>query len=190
MSLPWGWRSANQIFMINLNLLPPKEKENIRLDLLDQRIIIIGGYLIAALLIFIVLLVVNLMIINFKISKSQNNFQDLQKKFAIEGFKDIQNKLKNINNKIKNIDQIQKNYPYYSTILEKIIAVIPNGAQISNISVTGKHINLAGFAANRDSVVNIKDSLEKSSDFGNINYPLSNFLQAENINFSFSFDIK
>lgn len=190
MSPPWGWRSASQIFMINLNLLPPEEKENIRLDLLNQRIIIIGGYLIAAFLIFIVLLAVNLMIINFKISKSQNNFQNLQKKFAVEGFKDVQNELKNINNKIKNIDQIQRNYPYYSTVIEKIIAIIPISAQINNISATGNHINLAGFAISRDSVVNIKDTLEKSSDFKNINYPLSNFLQAENINFSFSFDIK
>lgn len=175
---------------MHLNLLPPQEKEIIRADQLSQRAIFIGGYFIFVLLIFSIFLLVIFLIVNFKTMDAQNNFKEAQNKLVLEGFDNIQNQLKNINDKIKDVYQIQKNYKYYFPIIEKIIEIMPPDIKITALSANQNQFEIKGFAPNRDSVVNLKASLEQSPYFEAINYPLANFLQAENVNFTFSFKVK
>lgn len=184
------WHYISQINFMHLNLLPPQERETIRINYLNRKIIILGGYFIFILFIFSIVLSVIFTTINFKAINAQNNLKETQNKLIFEGFENIQNQLKNANDKIKNVHQIQQNYKYYSVVIEEIIKIIPPDIKITAISANQNQFEIKGFAPNRNLVADLKTSLEQSSHFKEINSPLANFLQAENVNFTFSFKIE
>lgn len=186
--------------MITINLLPPEEKQLIALWQINRRIIFFGINILIALLIFIILLSTIYFVINTKAKNAEANFKNLQTKLRMEGFQDLQTKIKQTNQQLKNLDKIQNEHKYYSQILSKIIEIISAPSQaptdydarvfIKTISINQNQTTIEGFAANRASVSAIKQSLEQSPDFAKLESPLSNFIKPFNIDFRFTFVIK
>ena len=176
--------------MIILNLLPPQEKKVILIDQIYRRTILFGSGALLSLIIFAILLALSLITINIKVKNAENELKTTQAKLKIEGFENLQKKIKQINTQIGDINNIQANYIYYSLAIKKIIEIMPDLIQLQSLSLKQGRFDLDGFAPNRDTVLLLKQALEKSPNFTNIESPITNLLKSNNISFRFSFDVK
>jgi Tfp pilus assembly PilM family ATPase/Tfp pilus assembly protein PilN len=74
-------------------------------------------------------------------------------------------------------------------IVNQIASAKPGDVVITdyNIDLEGGTINIKGIAGTRQSLVDLKKSLEETKDFSGINIPLSSILVEQNINFELNF---
>lgn len=176
--------------MITLNLLSPEEKKIILAEQTNRRIIFWGVNLVTALLIFIILLSFIYVSISIKSKIAETDFKNAQAKFKIEGLQNLQTEIKQMNAQIKNLDKIQTEHKYYSQALEKIIDIIPVNALIKKISINQNQVTVEGFSPSRETVLLIRQNLEKSPLFEKIESPIANLLKPTDIDFRFSFTLK
>jgi len=110
-------------------------------------------------------------------SHLNSNKNDGAEKFVIE-----------VNKKLSTIENIQKNNISWSKVFIKISKIIPEEVKLSSLNINTKtsKINFRGVAKTRDSLLEIKDSLESDSIFSKLDFPIQNILQKENINFDIS----
>ena len=96
-----------------------------------------------------------------------------------------QNKVNDINSKLVLLENIQEGFVRWSFLYDFISKNIPNGIVFSNIKIDKKipGIVFKGQADSRDNLLSFKTFLEDSTIFENIDFPIKNLLQKENINF-------
>ena len=178
--------------MLILNLLPPQEKEMIRLSRINRLIIFYSGAIFVLLVIFIILLLVTLFFLTIQL-KAIEKLVVLEEKSAPSlAMRNLEKEITLINQKLKMIDKIQTDSIPYSIILEDLAKMIPLGVQLFSFSFDSqtKKANLIGYAPERDQVLALKESLEKFEKFNQVESPISNLLKARDIDFRFSFVIK
>lgn len=176
--------------MIILNLLPPTQKGEIKkmamFSLLEN---LIAGLFIAASVVTII----------FLISKNilQNNLAYLIEKTAglPREAVELNVKIKKLNSKLKTVSSVQNNFTKWSTFLINVNQLIPEKIQITNLEITPQGpadesaknlLKITGEAAKRENLLTLQKNLESSTLFSQVNSPLSNILQQENIKFTFT----
>ena len=94
--------------------------------------------------------------------------------------------VRQLNSAITNIESIQSEYTNWSYLLEFIHQLSGQNININNININKKNaeITLSGIAATRDGLLELKEKLEESNYFTEINLPIKNLLEKENINFN------
>lgn len=186
--------------MITLNLLPSKEKRNLYLKKVNWLLRIYAGQFLIALFIFALLLGLIWFFLSSQIKIVDKELGSYEVGVKKEALLELNQKIAKANLQISAVEQLQKEHQYYSLLLEEIITLIPAGARLENINIqkqaaTKKEpaknkIALTGYAPVRNNVLQIKEGLEKSIYFTDIESPLSNFVKATDINFNFSGIIK
>ena len=118
-----------------------------------------------------------------------------EKGFEGQGIKDIQSEISKANELLGKVNVFYSKKPYFEDIISRISEAIPSGIYVNNISMVaikegGFKFSLAGLAVSRDTLFEFKSNLEKDSYFVNIDFPTSNWVKPENINFFAGFEIK
>lgn len=173
-----------------INLLPTKEKKELKLCILERNIIIFGSFLISIILFLIICLVIiylALFLTQSKIKQSNILFsqaQELEKQVNVlnkelSGF---------INQRLEHINQIEKEKIYWSQVLEKLAEIIPKNTYLALLEIDEK-VKIGGHAKTRDDVLLFQKILEQEEQFTEIDSPLSNFVKQKNVDFHFSFKI-
>lgn len=176
--------------MLVLNLLPLAEKENLKQGEIQRWVGFYGSVCLAIIFIFVFLLVLIWSYLLIQLDYVSANLEHAQGVFKEQGLKKDENKINELNDRLRLIDTAQKEQLYYSRILTQLMEIIPSGVSFKNISINGKErAAISGFAGDREQVLLIKNNLEKSAYFKNIDSPLSNIVQQKDINFTFSFDV-
>lgn len=100
--------------------------------------------------------------------------------------------VKIINEKLERIDYIQNFYLPVTPLLPDLASAVPVGVNLTvlDISLKNKILNLTGFAASRDDLLNFKTGLEQVTWLETINIPVDQLTKKDNINFSISAAIK
>jgi len=100
--------------------------------------------------------------------------------------------VRQLNSAITNIESIQSEYTSWSYLLEFLHHLSVENINISSISVNKEkeEISLRGIAATRDSLLQLKEKLEESNYFKEINLPIKNLLEKENISFDINSSFK
>ena len=108
------------------------------------------------------------------------------------GGENYSTQVRQLNNAITNIESIQSEYTNWSYLLESIHKLSGQNITINNISVNknNKEITLCGIAATRDSLLQLKERLEDLNYFTEINLPIKNLLEKENISFDINSSFK
>lgn len=178
--------------MLTLNLLPPKEKENLKLTKINRLIIFYSGIIFVLLLIFIILISSTLLFLTIQLKVIEKLVALEEKSPFSLATKNKEKEITLVNQKLKMIDKIQSDHQKYSIILEDLAKMIPPGAQLSSFSFDNqtKKASLLGYALERNSLLVLKESLEKFPKFTALESPISNLLKQKDINFRFSFLIK
>lgn len=92
---------------------------------------------------------------------------------------------KDINGKLSAVSKIQDDYVPWSRLLEIISNISPADVSLTsiNISKDNKTIRLKGFANTRESLLALKDALEADKIYKNVDFPVKNLMEKNNITF-------
>lgn len=178
-----------------INLLPPKEKEELKKEETLKLTLILGiVFLIFLTFLFLMLLSIKIFL-NGELEVQKILYREKEEEFNNSQCQVFQGKIEAANEKLLKVDSFYKNQENLSGIMEKISEALPKSAYLTNLSITlpeGKEEKLdgtfSGFALTRETLLEFKQNIEK--EFEEINFPASNWVEPENINFSATFKVK
>jgi Tfp pilus assembly protein PilN len=176
--------------MIELNLLPPEEKQEIAGQKAFRKALISGSLSLIFVLIFLAILSSIWLYSLIQLRSIQGIAKELEATPQNQAFGDIKKQIDDINQKLQSFSKLKSQEKDYSFYLEKLIELANPSIKFSSVSFDGSKVSLSGQALTREALLAFKDALGGSSFFQNINTPLSNFLKQNNIDFTFSFELK
>ena len=169
--------------MLKLNIIPKSLKQEIKIKQINHNLENVYG-------IILVSLILALIILTTAKGFLQNNFIKTVQNTSLltKSTENYTKQVKLINTKVNLIDQIQKDHTEWSYLINYFSNLDTPDIVFNRISVNKEKNNLEvnGFATKRDSIIELKETLENSTIFKSVNFPISNFLQKENINFQFN----
>ncbi|AKM84007.1 TPA: hypothetical protein DCZ46_01595 [Candidatus Campbellbacteria bacterium] len=175
------------------NLLPEKNKKEIRNEFILRLLVVFFVFVFFAITIFIISLVpsYNLSVVKKTITLEQVN--SLKESAGIE--EDILSAsiLKNENAKVAVLSAVDQNSA--SKIIEKILEKRPQGVKITDIfyeknDAGGIDIVVKGNSSSRNILIGFVEKLELEEDFEKIDFPVSNLVKDESMDFSINIYIK
>jgi len=176
--------------MLRINLLPPQQKERLRLRILYQNIISSGFILFLLVLFSIIFLAGFLILLHFKYQAIENKITIEQSRvIQTETVKGMEKKVTEINKELEDLEKIQTKRSNLYSILDSISSNLLLGVRVYSLEInrTSGMITVIGFSPSRENLLTIKNILETDSHYKNIDFPLSNLANPQNINFRFSF---
>ena len=167
--------------MIRLNIIPSKIKKEIKVNFIYNIIKKVLYILIIVFSIFGITLMISEHILLSALA-GEINGTTLDFKSSTNS---SQNKVVDINNKLVLLENIQKDFIRWSILYDFISKNMSNGIILSNIEVNKEisSIVFKGHADNRNNLLSFKKILEDSLIFENIDFPIKNLLQKEDISF-------
>jgi len=119
---------------------------------------------------------------------------EIEKKFAESEAWDLREKINSINLTLTKLESFYQQKIYLTEILEKVSNILPRRIYLTNLSAVfsnteefGFKISLSGFAPTRESLFEFKKDLEKETDFKEIYFPPTNWVDPVDINFFVTF---
>jgi len=179
-----------------MNFLPLGEKKELALER-SKKIILIVWVLF---LFFLFCLVLALLFLNtyFKIKVKSENIllNSAKKEFNSSEIAKFKDEIKEANLNLKKLSSFYRKKIYYSDILKNVSESIPESIYLNSLSISlsfvkkgGKiiDISLSGFSPTREKLLNFRKNLENNSYFYKVYFPPSDWIKAEDINFSATF---
>ncbi len=169
--------------MLSLNIISPDTKNEIKLKnifkLINQVCYLL---IIITLSIAIVLFVAKIILQNYFLTIAESTT------LVTKNIESYDIKIDTINSRLNFVSDIQNEYMTFSPYLEELMSIIDKNIKFTsiNISKNDQIIKFTGNAKTRDSLLLLKDYLEKSKFFNEVDLPIANILQKENINFNIS----
>ncbi|KKQ46436.1 MAG: Fimbrial assembly family protein [Candidatus Moranbacteria bacterium GW2011_GWC2_37_8] len=172
---------------IYLDLLPQEKKNELRRSKIFRRILHEEMLFLVPLVIFIALLLNIYYLLNFQynssvtlssVNKSQDKYQELN---------NYEEKFKKVNASIDILSKIQSSHLHWLNVLDELGSVVPEGVYISDFSTKNYQIFLLGKARSRDNLLALKNNLDNSDCFKDVNVPLSNLVVKDNVDFQMDF---
>jgi hypothetical protein len=169
--------------MLNLNLISPTLKKEVRLRHINAVIKLYCLTLIAVSLLAAGYLFAGGAVLYFKNKEAAEKIGTVT-----ASTKEYAEKIGYLNDQIKYIETIQSEYIPYSIFFDEIMNISDNNINFSEVSINSGEKNIAfkGHALTRDSLLLFKKNLENSKFFTEVNLPLTDILKKENINFTIS----
>jgi Tfp pilus assembly protein PilN len=169
--------------MLRLNLLSKEAKKEVKFKRLYALVIRVD---------FLLLLSAVFLVIIFTGSKIllQNTFKEFANQDSLLKIssQDYNEKIRQINDQIKTVSKIQNEFIYSSLLVKELTDRIPDGIYLSYIKadISQRVLRIIGRAQTRENFLALKQKLENSTVFIEVDSPLQNILQKENIDFEMS----
>ncbi len=177
--------------MIELNLLPPPEKELLNLDQAQRWLVFYGGAIVLLILGFVTLLGLVWFFILIQLKTYTLTIKNTESSFQGQSIEHQKSLIADFNQNLGKIDRTQQEHKFYSSVLAELANSMPAGARLEGLAIDETDlVTLSGFASKRSDVLLLKQVLEKSDSFTNVESPLSNLTKQTDINFSFKLKIK
>jgi len=166
--------------MLTLNLISEELKKEIKLRHLYLFIKKINLTLIIITIVVAIILLVAKTILQLRF----NNIID-QTTLVTKNNQGYNNKIKDINSKIDFVEKIQNNFIPWSNLLKTVADITPDGIGLNylKINFAEQTIKIKGQAGLRASLLDFKQKMEATAVFKEIDFPIKNILEKENINF-------
>ena len=158
--------------------------------LLYQNVISSGLLLFLMFLVLTLFLAGALIFLNLQYLAFEKSINDEQSVIIqSESIKTIQNRIKELNDDLLAIKKIEDSKSDLYGVLDKINEELLTNVKIYNLDINGesKLVTVSGFAVLRADLVAIREKINSSSDYKEVEFPLSNLANPANINFRFSF---
>ena len=175
-----------------MNLLPIEQRKRVRLAICYQDIISSGLILIFLILILILFLGGLLIFLNFEYRTIEEKITIEQSRVVqTETVKGMERKVRDLNRELAQLKQIQNKQSNLYQVLDSLSQNLFRGVEIYSLEIdknTGKVV-VSGYSSTRDNLLTIKQILETSPEYKDINFPLSNLTDPKDIKFYFSFTL-
>jgi len=169
--------------MLTLNLISEELKKQIKLRHLYLFIKKVNlSLIIITIFIAIILLAAKAILqVNF------NNIVE-QTTLVAKNNQGYNNKIKNINSKINFVEKIQNGFIPSSNLLETIAEITSKNINLYylKINFVEQTIKIKGRAGLRENLLDFKQKMEATTIFRDIDFPIKNILEKENIDFEIS----
>jgi len=166
--------------MLSLNLVSQQLKQEIKLRHIYEMLKKVNGILIV-ITVFIAIIILSAKVI------LQNNFNRIveQTTLITRSSQGHNAKIREVNARLNYVDDIQNNFIAWSYLLEDIAGSVDDNIKFNLIKVNKEEeeIILKGVARSRNNLLALKEGLEDSEIFANIDFPIKNILEKEDINF-------
>lgn len=166
--------------MLTLNLISEELKKEIKLRHIYGFIKKINLTLIIIAIIIAIILLVAKTILQLKF----NNIVE-QMTLVTKTNQGYNNDIREINNKLNFVAKIQNDFIPWSNIIKEIADITPKDINLYYLKLNSEEqiIRIKGKALLRSSLLDFKNKLETTPDFKDVDFPLKNILERENINF-------
>lgn len=181
-----------------INLLPPIEKSKLLLEEKRKMFIILWFLVLFFFLSFSLILTAIKFYISGQAETQEIVFESLKKEAKMAEARGIQKEIDLADAVLSDLKDFYKEKIYLYQVLEKISNIMPQGAYLNNLSIVyyfdkegeaGFRVNLAGFSPNRKTLFDLKNNLEKETDFKEVYFPPINWVKSNDIDFSLNFKI-
>ena len=167
-----------------INLLPPQEKRRLAQEEI-QRMIIIWGFVIAAFLAsFTMAILFTATQVNWRVDVQELLLDGLRKELEDSSTAKLRKELVDANRLLSDAEPLLDG-GRVSGIFDLIAVHLPQGVYITGLSYSDSPgtLNLEGFSPTRNALLAFKSSLEEDSFFSVVEFPASNWIKPEDINF-------
>lgn len=175
---------------IYIDLLPEERKQEKKKKKLFRKILWQElRFLIPVIFFIIILMAIN---INLKIQLDSldNMYLVEQSTGGYKNLKEYEEKFREINLKTSLIANYQKGHFYWSALFYGLSDIIPEGVFINGLSTKDYQVSLTGKAKTRESLLLFQERIKSSDCFSEVNIPLSNLVNRENVDFQIDFKLK
>ncbi len=176
---------------IKLNLIPPNKKKELtniqRLKVVFNAEIVLTIILIG----FFLMLKSFNYVLNFNMNSYEKIVQNRSR--TAKQFKELEkydSQFKQINNQISQIYSVEQDQFYWSKMLIRLSELVSSGIKLNSLTTNNYNIVLKGIADNRDDLITFKKQLLNEPELTNVDLPLSNLVDKNNIEFQISFNVK
>lgn len=174
--------------MLYLPILSDLQKENLKFEFRKRLIILYIVDIFVVSIIFVFLLLSLRFIVLAKISLIKKTSElEMAAKVELE-IKDKEAIIKDFNKSLLAFNVINADHFDVSEVLYNFSLLIPSSAQLYSLQLNkeAKTLKAQGKVPWREDVLILQNNLEQSVFFSNIDFPLSNFTQKENVDFYLS----
>jgi Tfp pilus assembly protein PilN len=174
-----------------LNLLPPQYKEELKREE-NFRLALILGALMFVFFICLSLLLLSIRIYVSGVINEQKILVETQTE-AYERERIPGTNISDLNRSVSQVSALYNETTQVSLLLGEITQALPSGVYVNSLQYTrgepiGK-IALSGFAPTTEDLLALQANLEENERFSNFFFPVANWIDPVDINFSFSFEI-
>jgi Tfp pilus assembly protein PilN len=179
--------------MITLNLLPPAEKNELRLNKIARLFVLYGSALVFLSVFFLICLFSIWFFLSTQLAGLEKEIARQKSSASSESLEKLKESIEKENQRIKIIYNIQSQQKKYSASLESIAKLVPVGITLNSFNLdakTGKAA-VSGVAKNGDVFLSFQDALKKNQAFSQVEWPISslNPSGSEAVNFQITFQI-
>ncbi|MBU4347569.1 PilN domain-containing protein [Patescibacteria group bacterium] len=166
--------------MLALNLISQEQKKEIKLKRAYEITKKVSCILIIIAIFIAVVLLIGKLILQMQFIKAVDQYTLVAKSSQGDN-----GKIRDINNSLNFVSEIQSDFIFWSNLIKDAAYRVPDGVSLSSINIDRdkKTIQIKGTAKLRDDLLQFKKNIEKSLIYQNVDLPLQNILQKENINF-------
>lgn len=176
-----------------INLLPPREKIKL-LRIKREKITIFIGIIILVSAICLSLILFALQTyIGSRTELQKIALEEIQKEFEKSGLQKLQEKITSTNKAFLQLKLFYEQKPFFSEIIETIYSTLPKAMYLYNLSLSQQkdeiQVSLAGFAPNREVLLELKKNLEARPEFKEIYFPMASWVKTKDIDFFVTFSL-
>lgn len=177
-----------------INLLPPKEKEELLLEKNKNLVIVLGNVVLISLISLILVLFSVRFYILGEINYQKFVLANTEKKYQTPDFVFFKNFIDKHNGYLVGIESFYEKQFHVREVLKTIAQIQrPNGLYLTSVEIKNKESNkisvsIYGISDNRDNLLAFKDSIENNGKIKNIYFPPNNWVKSFDLNFYLTFD--
>ena len=184
------WLCANSNMDIKLNLIPPEKKEEFEKGKRLKTVIKSEIVLTVIALVFFLSLFSFGYILDIGLASEASLNSEVEKADQFGKIKDYDNRIEQANENTKQIAMIDRDQLYWSRVFIKLSQITPSGIAVKSFTTVDYSITISGTADTRDSLLDFKNKLEKETCFTEVNLPLSNLVDKDNVDFQIALKVK
>ena len=178
-----------------INLLPPKNKEELLQEKNWKQVMLLGFLAFFVLVSFSLILATINIFLTGEVETQKILYQQRSKELESPKMQELKKGLTSFNQTLSRLDSFYDEQFSLSEVMEEISETLPLGTYLGNLSIIpGKKgerkisCTLSGFSPTRDTLLKLKENLEKKNNIEEIYFPPANWVQPKNVNFSVSLD--
>jgi len=175
--------------MVKINLLPDWEKEKIKNLRIAGVIIKAGSVALFSMGIFIFFLWFCYGFISFQRGEFKKNISSFEEGVLYKKAQDNRKILTDLSSSAAKVKRNEKNSKNIHAILNELNSIVPENIFLTNIEIKESRIIIKGVSKDRKSLLSLKEKIEGSDVFKEVETPISNFVSNQNLEFEFSAQI-
>lgn len=172
-----------------INLLPPKQKEELTKDEIYKMAMILGMVICVSLISLVLMLVAVRWYYLGQLYEKTAAADELLLRLKMLKVEEGEKKIMDYNALFSGMAKFYEKQQITSDIFDKLAESMPEGSHLTNFNFNEGKISVSGYCPDREKLVVFKNKLESQEDFENIYFSPSNWIKQKDINFNVSFEL-